>query len=197
MAGVRELTRILAREGFLWCTPTQVSQQAISQRFLTLTAFLLEQVFKELLPKLRAKWQSRNNRPLPESIQFTLSKFDRIWIADSSVLESLFKKLKSLEGVPKGKLAGKIGVVIDLMTRLPVDIWFKENPRANDVNFESDLLTLVSSTTLLLLDKGFYHFSFWLQLIENNIHFITRLKKGVALKIEAVISKPELVYNCL
>ena len=35
VAGVRELSRILAREGFLWCSPTQVSQQAISQRFLT------------------------------------------------------------------------------------------------------------------------------------------------------------------
>ena len=101
-----------------------------------MTAFLLEKVFKELLPKFRAKWKSRNNRSLPESIQFTLSKFDRIWRADSSVLESLFKKLKSLEDVPKGKLAGKIGVVIDLMTQLPVDIWLKKNPRANDVNFE-------------------------------------------------------------
>jgi len=35
VASVRELTRILRREGFLWCSPTQVSQQAISQRFLT------------------------------------------------------------------------------------------------------------------------------------------------------------------
>ena len=65
-----------------------------------MTAFLLEKVVKELLPKFRAKWKSRNNRSLPESIQFTLSKFDRIWRADSSVLESLFKKLKSLEDVP-------------------------------------------------------------------------------------------------
>jgi hypothetical protein len=40
VAGVRELTRILGREGFLWCSPTQVSQQAISQRFLTFPAEL-------------------------------------------------------------------------------------------------------------------------------------------------------------
>jgi hypothetical protein len=26
IAGVRELTRILARDGFLWCNPTKVSQ---------------------------------------------------------------------------------------------------------------------------------------------------------------------------
>jgi hypothetical protein len=33
--GVRELSRMLGREGFLWCEPTQVSQQAVAQRFLT------------------------------------------------------------------------------------------------------------------------------------------------------------------
>jgi hypothetical protein len=158
VAGVRELTRILARDGFLWCSPTQVSQQAISQRFLTFPAILCEKVFKELLPELRKKWHKRNNRPMPESIQFALSKFEKVWIADSSVLESLFKKLKSLEDIPKGKLAGKMGVVIDLMTRLPVDIWFQENPNANDVNFEKDILNLAHSQTLLLLDRGFYHF---------------------------------------
>ena len=188
VAGVRELTRILARDGFLWCSPTQVSQQAISQRFLTFPAILFKKVFQELLPELREKWHRRNNRPMPESIQFTLSKFQKVWIADSSVLESLFKKLKSLEDIPKGKLAGKIGVVIDLMTRLPIDICFKENPSANDVNFEEDILNLVPSGTLLLLDRGFYHFLFWLQLIDNNIHFITRLKKGAAIKVEQIFT---------
>jgi hypothetical protein len=29
--GVRELSRMLGREGFLWCEPTKVSQQAIAQ----------------------------------------------------------------------------------------------------------------------------------------------------------------------
>jgi hypothetical protein len=31
VAGVTQLTRILAREGFLWCSPKTVSQQAISR----------------------------------------------------------------------------------------------------------------------------------------------------------------------
>jgi hypothetical protein len=103
-------------------------------------------------------------------------------------LEALFKKLRSLEDVPKGQLGGKIGVVIDLVTRLPVEIWFKENPRTNDTKLEEDILGLVSVNTLLLLDRGFYHFSFWLQLIEQKIHFITRLKKGTSIKVEKVFS---------
>ena len=38
VAGVTELTRLLAREGFLGCSPTQVTQQALSQRCLTFPA---------------------------------------------------------------------------------------------------------------------------------------------------------------
>ena len=76
-----------------------------------------------MLPNLKSSWSKRKHRLLPESVEFTLSKFDKIWIVDSSVLEALFKKLKSLEEIPKGQLAGKIGVVIDLVTRLPVEIW--------------------------------------------------------------------------
>ena len=33
--GVTELGRLLETEGFLWCGRTKVSQQALSQRFLT------------------------------------------------------------------------------------------------------------------------------------------------------------------
>ena len=92
---------------------------------------------------------------------------------DCSILEALFRKLNSLEDVPKGLLAGKIGTVIDLMTRLPIEIWFQENPRASDTKIEDNILNLVTSNTLLLLDRGFYHFSFWLQLIEKKVDTTT------------------------
>ena len=188
VAGVAELTRMLAREGFLWCRPKVVSQQAISQRFLTFPAELFEKIFKDLLPHFKTNWYGRNKRKIPESIQFTLSKFDKIWIVDYSVLEALFRKLGSLEDVPKGQLAGKIGTVIDLVTRLPIEIWFQENPRTSDTKFESDILNLVTAKTLILLDRGFYHFSFWLKLIDNKVDFITRLKKGASIKVNKVFT---------
>ena len=53
------------------------------------------------------------------------AKFEKIWIIDGSILEALFRKLQSLESVEKGQLAGKIITVIDLITRLPVEIWFE------------------------------------------------------------------------
>ena len=78
-----------------------------------------------------------------------------------------------MEDVPKGQLAGKMATVIDLMSRLPVDIWFRENPRASDVKLQENIRQLVPAKTLLLLDRGFYHFTFWLKLIERDIHLIT------------------------
>ena len=151
---------------------------------MTFPAELFERVFKQLLPELRIKWHSRQQRPQPESIEFARTKFERIWACDGSTLEAIFRKLDSLKEVPIGQLAGKMGVVIDLVTRLPIEIWFQENPKASDVNFESDILNLVQAKTLLLLDRGFYHFRFWQQLIDRNIDFITRLKKGASFQIQ-------------
>ncbi len=133
------------------------SQQALSQRFLTFPAEIFERVFKELLPEFERKWHSRKQRPLPESIQFARTKFARIWACDGSTLEAVFRKLESLSTVPKNQLAGKIGVVIDIVTRLPVEIWFQENEKASDMRFEVDMLKLVKPQTLMLLDRGFRH----------------------------------------
>ncbi len=70
------------------------------------------------MPNLKQRWSTRHNRPLPESVQFTLSKFENIWCVDGSTLEA-------------------------------------------------NLLELVSSQTLLLLERGCYHFQF--RLIEVRV----------------------------
>ena len=188
VAGVRELTRILNREGFLWCEPKQVSQQALSQRFLTFPAEIFESIFRELLPEFEQKWHSRSQRPLPESIQFARTKFASIWASDGSTMSAIFKKLDSLAEVPKNQLAGKIGVVIDLVTRLPVEIWFQEKATASDMKFESDILNLVKPQTLILRDRGFCHYQFWQQLIEGDVHLITRLNNKASFTVERVFT---------
>ena len=189
VAGISELTRMLVREGFLWCSPTEVSQQAMSERFLTFPSEMFEKVFKELIPHLNERWKQRKKRSLPESIQFTQNKFSKVWAIDGSILEALFQKLKSLEDAPKGQLGGKMGTVIDVITRLPIEIWFEENPKASDIKFEEKILNLVTENTLLLLDRGFYHFSFWQELINRKVQFITRLKKGAAIKVVEIFTE--------
>jgi hypothetical protein len=136
---VHELTRMLAREDLLWCQAVKVSQQALSQRFLAFPAELFEGVLKALLPQLHQRWQERHSRPLPESITYARRYFEQMWVADGSTLEALFRKLKVLEEVPVGQLAGKIGTVVDLLTRLPVEIWFREEAQTNDASFMPEL----------------------------------------------------------
>jgi hypothetical protein len=103
-------------------------------------------------------------------------------------LEAIFKKLDNLAAVPKNQLAGKIGVVIDLVTRLPLEIWFQENAKASDMKFEADILKLVQPQTLILLDRGFCHYLFWQQLIERNVHVITRLNNKALFTVENALT---------
>jgi hypothetical protein len=52
--------------------------------------------------------------------------FREVLIADGSTLEALFRKLKALQELPKGRLAGTICTVIDLASQLPRYVWFTE-----------------------------------------------------------------------
>ena len=180
---VCELTRMLEREDLLWCTAVKVSQQALSERFLVFPHQLFEQVYKALLPVLQERWEKRQQRPLPAAIQTARQHFDQIWVADGSALEALFRKLKSLEDVPAGKLAGKMCMVIDLVRQLPVEIWFSEHAQAFDTHFIPDLKDLVKEKTLLILDRGFYDFQFFADLRHQGADFITRLKSNAKLDV--------------
>ena len=41
---------------------------------------------------------------------------------------------------------------------------------------------------MLLLDRGFYHFQFWQRLIEQGIHFVTRIKINAAIEYQQVFT---------
>ena len=69
-----------------------------------------------------------------------------------------------------------------------MEIWLTTKAARSDVKFEPDILNLVSANTLLLLDRGFYHFHFWQQLIEQKVDFITRIKKGASFQVKEVFS---------
>lgn len=194
---VHELTRMLAREDLLWCRAVKVTQQSLSERFLVFPAELFERVLKGLLPELKARWQKRQQRPLPPAVRLAQQHFEQIWAADGSTLEALFRKLKVLKDVPIGQLAGKICTVIDLTTRLPVEVWFSERARAYDTTFIPDLLALVPKNTLLILDRGFYDFKFLAALVEQGAAFITRLKSNAKIEVVKVLTQTDTVKDLL
>ena len=180
---VHELTRVLAREDLLWCRAVKVSQQALSQRFLEFPSELFERVLHELLSLMQTRWQARRARPLPKSVTVALTSFERIWIADGSTLEALFRKLKSLEPAKTGQLGGKMMVVMDLVTRLPVRLWLETNPYAHDTTFGDRLKSQVHARTLMILDRGFWDFHLFDDLMRQSAAFITRVKAKAALDV--------------
>lgn len=185
---VCELTKTLNKHGLLWMKPTKVSQPAFSKRLLTFPYELFERVFFSLLPTLTARWQARK-RPVPESVEQALKQFSKIYIADGSTLEALFRKLAALKDRPEGTLAGKICTVINLATRLPEHIWYTANALAHDTHFEAKILSLVHAETLWILDRGFYDFTFFDEVIDRGGHFITRLKSNAVFTVTQVLSK--------
>jgi len=160
----------------LWCRGQTVTRQAMSQGFLSFPAELFERVFTNLLPSLKTAWYKRNQRPLPESIQFTLGKFSRIGIVDScdslNIVLSAQKPSRFTTRAVGRKNGNSHRFNNDQATRREAGFW--KIKRASDINLDKNIRQLLAAKTLLLLDRGFYHFSFWRQLIEQEIHFITR-----------------------
>lgn len=194
---VHELTRMLAREDLLWCKKVEVRQQSLSERFLVFPAELFERVLKDLLPKLKDRWAKREKRPLPPSVVVARQHFDNIWAADGSTLEALFRKLNALRDVPIGQLAGKMCTIVDIVTRLPVEVWFSERAQTHDTSFIPELLAFVPKKTLLLLDRGFYDFKFFAALVSQGAAFITRLKSNSKIEVVKVLTSTDTVKDLI
>ena len=63
-------------------------------------------------------------------------------------------------------------VVIDLVRQLPQELWFTKESMAHDTNFTQNLLDLVNTKTLLILDRGFYDFTFFARLVDQGVHLM-------------------------
>ena len=192
--GVCELTRVLNRDGALWFGPVKVSQAAVSKRLQSLPYEVMRSVFMALLPVLQARWLARQ-RPLPAAMAAAKEHFPAIYAVDGSSLEALFRKLKALQDVPPGQLGGKICTVIDLLVRLPSQVWYKAEAQAHDTGFLADILSLVHAGTLWIFDRGFYDFAFFGDVVERGGQFITRLKSNAVYQVQSVLTDTDHVRD--
>ena len=193
---VWELSRVLAREDCLWAPRLKVSQQALSQRFLSFPAELFQRVLWALLPRLRQRWAERQ-RPLPAAVVHARQHFREVLIADGSTLEALFRKLKALQELPKGRLAGKICTVMDLASRLPRYVWFTERAQAHDINFIDRILKVSRAGLLWVFDRGLYDFGFFERLIERGAAWITRSKSNLSYSVSQVLEQSDFIRDQL
>lgn len=184
--GVCTLQRMLARERILWLQPSQVSQPALSERFLTFPSVLFERVLYRVLARLPARLAGRT-RPLPPLLQAVQGRFSACYALDGTILEALFRKLKVLREVAEAPFAGQLAVVCDLATHLPAKLWYSDDPGANDKAVLPRLLAWLPANSLLVFDLGFFAFTFFDDLAAGGSWFVTRLREKTSFSVQQVL----------
>ena len=186
--GVCTLQRMLARERILWTHPTQVSQAALSERFLTFPAVLFERVLYRVLARLPSR-QAARTRPLPADLAAIQARFRGCYALDGTTLEALFRKLQTLREQPTAPLAGHLGVAVDLLSHLPAKLWWADDPATNDKALAPALLRWLAPDSLVVFDLGY--FAFWLfdALSSAQTCFVTRMREKVSYSVQQVLVK--------
>lgn len=184
IAGLSEAIRLLATEGLMWVEPMLVSKQALSQRLKKIPAKLFAQVFEQVIEKIRATPQA--NR-ISQQWQQVHQTFGAVWIADGSTLEELRKKLKALSDQTT-VLAGKMMMVVEAFTNVPVSICYTEDSKANDKIFHEQLLEQLPIGGLLIFDLGFFKFGWFDQFTQQQKFFVTRLREKTSYQVVRCLS---------
>ncbi len=180
------LVQMITREKIMWAPKGRVSQQALSQRLGSLPAELFAKVFEAVLPKLMDRAAART-RPQPPVIVRALQHFERLWIVDATTLEALFRKVGLLREAPDVPLGGKLLALLDLPTKLPIRLWFDDDPATNEKAFLDEVKELLGAGTLLIFDRGFYSFPFFDWLTEHGLSFVSRARDLASYRVERVL----------
>lgn len=192
LGSVREAVRVLRLEGFLWVTPQQVSQQAVSERLRTFPAVLFERVLQEVLPQMQERALART-RPLPPVLAWTTPHFSRIVAVDGSTLDALLRKVGLLRGQEGPVLAGHLGVLFDVVTRVPQAVWYEEDSQASDHRFWDRIHASVKPGMLVLCDLGFRQHAQFTALAQRGVGLLTRVASNAALApIRSLSNEPSL-----
>lgn len=194
LGSVREAVRVLNEEGLLWTDPIEVSHQAMSLRLRTFPAELFEHIWRDILPQLLARWGQRQ-RPLPPVLQWAQTHFSAVLILDGSTLDALLHKVGLLRDREGTVLAGRMAALLDLLSRLPRELWYEEDEQAHDQRFWERALATLKAGTLLIFDLGFLNYPIFDQLTDQGVSLLTRIKKNTVYQVEQVLQRSATVHD--
>jgi hypothetical protein len=196
IGSVCTLTRQLHDEGFLWTSPTLVSQQALSQRLRVFPAPLFARVFDDLLPLLQARWAARQ-RPLPPEVAWARAHYAKVQAVDGSTLDALLRKVGLLREQAAHPLAGRMTGLLNLATRLPDALWYDPDAQAHDQRCWPRILGALTAGTLLLFDLGYTNFTVFAQLTQAHVTFVTRAKSNLAYSVAHWLQHTGTVHDAV
>jgi len=176
---VSEIVRLLEQEGLLWVGAQRVTKQAVSERLRTLPASLFMDLFNQVVGRVRA------NPPqaVSERWQGVQQRFGAVWIADGSTMSRLQKHLGVLQDLGSNPLAGKLMMVVEALTHRPVAAWHDENPNRSEMSWGEELIALLPTGGLLVVDMGFFAFPWFDAMSSAQKFFLTRLKQKVRYEV--------------
>src|SRR5882724_2729279 len=174
---VAEVQKVLTREGLLGMAPLQVSPQAITKRLDVLPAAVMRQLFAEVCTRV----QAQSPPPLPQPGWAPVrERFPLLAIVDGSTLEALRKKTEVLRERPGLVLAGRIMVMVEAFTLLPIGQVSTEDALANDKRFAAEILAALPVGGLLVFDLGFFSFLWFDDFTDQQKGFVTRMREKTA-----------------
>jgi hypothetical protein len=196
LGSVTEAVRVLKHEGLLWVDALHVSQQAVEQRLGSLSAVLFERVLNDILPVMIQRHHSRT-RPLPPALAWAQQHFRAVLALDGSTLDSLLRKCGLLRDGQGPVLAGRMAALLDLITRLPRQIWYEQDQHAHDQRFWDRALSALQAGMLLIFDLGFLNFGRFDQLTDLGVFFVTRMQEHITYQVDQIVQANERRHDLL
>lgn len=108
-------------------------------------------------------------------------------------MEALFRKLGRRRDRPAAPLARHLAAVVDLVSHLPVQVWYAEDSQTNDKTFLPEILAGLPAHSLLVFDLGYFAFPFFDALSQAGHWFVTRLREKTSFTVERVlVNRPQV-----
>ena len=188
IASLRELLRVLEQEGLLWVEAMDVSLEALSKRFEKLPAALFATLFEELVTASQQR-RTAGNASSTQRWRTLASIYECIWIADASTLEQVRKTTHELRQQSGIVLGGKLLMVVEAVTHLPVRAFFERDAMANEKRFTDRIVAALPAGGLIILDAGFFSFALFDTLSDAGKFFLTRMRAKTAYEGVTLLSQ--------
>ncbi|PSB00367.1 hypothetical protein C7B64_23900 [Merismopedia glauca CCAP 1448/3] len=153
---------------------------------MSLPASLFLEMFEQLVNRLKEK--PNPTLALQNWQQEIHQRWSAVWIADGSTLERLQRHLGQLQGQPQNPLAGKMMMVVEVFSHRRVAAWYDCNAQRSEMTWWQELLELLPSGGLVVIDLGFFGFEWFDAMSAARKYFLTRQKQKVGYKVVKTLS---------